>query len=351
MTHTRSPWRNLRRGVGMFVALAKGVMLWSELIIIYLAAAAPFGVSNFLCQPATATRTRALLRATGAALLWPLTLLTRPLVQKNSRRVETETAMTELPSSEVSASREERMEAARRALLSSLYRAGDIAETVSFVNTAAAGGAVRYTIATVERYVGLALLVADADEAASLPVHAPRETELCRIGGRTGDDLHIAGLCHGRRNIARLRAHHADSRLELLHALAELREVFETTHAATTTDAHTATEHVAGARPLFAALLETYARAIDLLSLLEDERAARRVARLLDAACARLRRVESLHTHAAPESLIHSDTTGNVTGDEPCTTSIPQTKTQPPQPHLSGAQAIPSSAHTIPTHG
>lgn len=324
----------------MFVALAKGVMLLSELIIIYLAAAAPFGVANFLRQPAIAPRTRSLLQATGAGLLWPLTLLSRPFVQKKFRRVEHEAAATP----EVSLSREQRTEAARRALLASLYRTGDLAEEVSAVNTVAAGDAVRETVAAVERYVGLALLVADADEAASPPQHEPRETELCRISGRTGDDLHIAALCHGRRNIARLRAHHADSRLELLHALAELREVFENTHAATTTDARAATEYLAGARPLFAALLETYARAIDLLSLLEDERAARRVARLLDAACARLRRIESLQTHDAPESLIHTDTTGNVNGDEPCTTSIPQTKPQPPQPRLSGAQ-------TIPTHG
>jgi hypothetical protein len=320
-------------------------MLLSELIIIYLAAAAPFGVANFLRQPATATRTRSLLQATGAGLLWPLTLLSRPFVQKGFRRIEhDETATPEVPSSKVSLSREQRIESARRALLASLYRTGDLAEEVSAVNTEAAGGAVRETIAAVERYVGLALAVADADEAAASPQYEPRETELCRISGRTGDDLHIAALCHGRRNIARLRAHHADSRLELLHALAELREVFENTHAATPTDARAATEYVDGARPLFAALLETYARAIDLLSLLEDERAARRVARLLDAACARLRRVESLQTDAAPESLIATDTTGNVAGDEPCTTSIPQTKPQPPQPHLSGAQ-------TIPTHG
>jgi hypothetical protein len=304
-------------------------MLLSELFIIYLAAAAPFGVANFLRQPATATRTRSLLQATGAGLLWPLALLARPFVQKNFRRVAYEASAPE-----PSPSREQRTEDARRALLASLYRTGDLAEEVSAVNNEAAGDAVRETIAAVERYVGLSLLVADADEASSLQ-HEPRELELCRISGRTGDDLNIAALCHGRRNIARLRAHHADSRLELLHALAELREVLESTHAGTTTDARAATEYVAGTHTLFAALLETYARAVDLLSLLEDERAARRVARLLDAACARLRRIESLQAQAAPESLIETDTTGNVNGDEPCTTSIPQTK-----PQLSRPQTI-----------
>ena len=319
----------------MFVALAKGAMLLSELIIIYLAVAAPFGVATFLRQPASATRTRSLLHATGAALLWPFTILSRPFVQNNFRRGEDVAATPEVTSSEVSHSRELRIDAARRALLSTLYRTGDLAEGISVVNPEATGSAVREAVAAVERYVGLALLVADADEAdeAASPRHAPRETELCRISGRAGDDLHIAGLCHGRRNIARLRAHHADSRLELLHALAELREVFKNTHAATTTDAQAAKEYLNGARPLFAALLETYARAIDLLSLFEDERAAWRVARLLDAACARLRRVESLQTHDAPESLTQTDTTGNVTGDEPCTTSIPPTKTHPQLSH------------------
>lgn len=324
MTHRHALRRNPHRSVGMFVALAKGVMLLSELIIIYLAAAAPFGVANFLCQPAGAPRTRALLHATCAALLWPLALLSRPLVQKKFRRGEAETPMPE-----VSLSRELRIDAARRALLSSLYRTGDLAEEVSNANTEATREAVRETVASVERYVGLTLAVADADEEAS--PHAPRETELCRLSGRAGDDLHVAALCHGRRNIARLRAHQADSRLELLHALAELREVFESMHAATTTDAHPA------ARPLFAALLETYTHAIALLSLFEDERAAKRVARLLDAARAHLRRIESLNSPAAPESQVRPDTTGNVNGDELCTTSIPQTN---PQPQLSRPQTI-----------
>ncbi|HEY0097926.1 MAG TPA: hypothetical protein VGB76_03130 [Pyrinomonadaceae bacterium] len=301
-------------------------MLLSEFIIIYLAAAAPFGVTNFLRQPAGARRTRSLLHATGAALLWPLTLLSLPFVHKKFRRVEPEAAAPE-----VSLSREQRTEVARRALLSSLYRMEDLAEEVPGLQTEATRSALRETISAVERYVGLALAVAEADEAAS--VRVPRETELCRLSGRAGDDLHIATLCHGRRNIARLRAHGADSRLELLHALAELREVFESTHAATPTEA----QAVAPSRHLFAALLETYMRAIDLLSLFEDERAAATVVRLLDAVRARLRRSESLDAEAAPPSLMQTDRESNVTGDEPCITSIPQTN---PQTQLSPTQTI-----------
>jgi hypothetical protein len=325
----------------MFVALSKGVMLLSELIIIYLAVAAPFGVANFLQRPARVPHTSSLLHATGAALLWPLTLLSsRSLRRKNFGGAEPVEFTSEVsPSHElqvsssrerqVSVSREQRTEAARRALLSSLYRTGDLAEEVAGANTEAARVAVSETLASVECYVGLALAVADADEET---VRVPRETELCRISGRSGDDLHIAALCHRRRNLARLHAHQAASRLELLHALAELREVFEHTLATTTTDMHAATH------PLFASLLETYARAVDLFSLFGDERAAGKVTRLLDAACAPMRRMEAQEPHAAPESLIHTDTTGNpAPEDQPCTTSIPQTN---PQPQLSPTQTI-----------
>jgi hypothetical protein len=320
--------RQLRTRVGMFVALSKGVMLLSELIIIYLAAAAPFGVAKFLRQPTSVSRSRALLRATGAALLWPLMLLSRRFVQKKFGRVEHEAATPE-----VSLSRELRIDDARRALLSSLYRTGDLAEEVSGLNTEATRGTVRETIASVERYVGLALAVAVADEEAS-SLRAPRETELCRLSGRTGDDLHIAGLCHRRRNVARLRAHQSDSRLELLHAFAELREVFESTHAAHAMDAPAAVP----ARRLFAALLETYTRAFELLSLFEDERAAAKIARLLDGVRPRVLRIESLSPAAtAPQSLIQTDTKGNVIGDESCTTSIAQAN---PQTQLSRTQTI-----------
>lgn len=325
MTGRRSLSHVRRRGVGMYVALSNGVMLLSELIIIYLAAAAPFGVASFLRRRAGVPRTPALLQATGTALLWPLALLFRTLMPKKFSRAKQATATPE-----VSPTRELRIDAARRTLLSSLYRTGDVAEELCGSNAGAAGAALRETVTAVERYVGLSLAVADADEEAS---HAPREAELCRISGRTGDDLHLAELCHRRRNTARLRAHQSDSRLELLHALAGLREFFESTFPSNATEAQ-ATLH-----PLFASLLETYAHAVDLLSLFEDEQAAGRVVRLLDATRARLRRIESPCQQAAPESPSQTDTKGSVAApeDEPCTTSIPHTN---PQTQLSRTQTI-----------
>jgi len=307
-------------------------MRLSELIIIYLAAAAPFGVSDFLNRPAGVAHTRSLFNAARAALCWPLALLSRPLIRKKFSRRELKT-----DESVASSSRELRIDNARRALLSTFYRMEDLARAESSGATSfgatfvAAREALREAGAAVERYVGLALAVENACLDAS-----PRETELCRLAGRAGDDLKVAGRCHQRRNAARLKAHHAQSRLELLHALAELREVFESAHPNATCDGATRTH--------FDALLDTYARAIDLLSLLEDERAALSVARILDAACARRTgRTESLSPQVAPASLVQPDTTGNVARkDEPCTTSIPQTNSQPP---------LPPRTQTIRAHG
>lgn len=305
-----------RQSAGMFVALSNGVMLLSELIIIYLAVAAPFGVANFLHRRADVSGSRSLLHATGAALLWPLILLIRPSTQKKF-------GLRELhqPEQNDSTSRELRIDDARRALLSVLYQTEDLARDISSSNTEATRESVcGAVIASVECYVGLSLAAAGANETAS-----PRETELCRIAGREEtDDLLIAARCHQRRNLARLKAHQAESRLELLHALAELRDVCERIQAATTTQQ--------AAHGLLAALLETYARAFELLSLFEDERAAMRVAQLIDSTGARLRRSETLQTQVAPQSLVQQNTAGNnARKDEPCTTSIPHTTTTQPQ--------------------
>jgi hypothetical protein len=73
----------------------------------------------------------------------------------------------------------------------------------------------------------------------------------------------------------------------LLHALAEVREALTMQmRLAAETDASAATR-------LSASILQVYGRAVELLSLLEDVRAATSVARLLDAECARLRRLEA----------------------------------------------------------
>nr|MDQ5838650.1 hypothetical protein [Acidobacteriota bacterium] len=62
----------------MTVALRQSAMLLSELAIIYLAAAAPFGVSRFLSERAGGVGAgRSLLRGACAALAWPYASLKR----------------------------------------------------------------------------------------------------------------------------------------------------------------------------------------------------------------------------------------------------------------------------------
>jgi hypothetical protein len=133
----------------------------------------------------------------------------------------------------------------------------------------------------VEKYVGLTLAVAESNPDAP---PSEREMESCRIAGRRGDDLLLAGRCIHRRNSARLITHQARSRTELLHALAEIREIAGSTVLSTKAkDAH----HLSVASVRF------YSHVFNLLSLLEDETAAKGVARLMDAECWRLRRLET----------------------------------------------------------
>jgi hypothetical protein len=135
-----------------------------------------------------------------------------------------------------------------------------------------------------EKYVGLTLALAEMklDDAP-----AGREMELCRIAGREGEDLLLAGRCIHRRNVSRLVASHARARTELLHTLAAVREI-------NGDRLNTASPLTMAAQHLSVAVLKFYGQAINLLSLLEDETAARATARLLDAECARLRKLEAL---------------------------------------------------------
>src|SRR5829696_6993360 len=71
----------------MCVALRRGAMIVNELFIIYLAAAAPFGVARFLSEHSGGADTHtALFKAAGAALGWPFTSLPRLLRRLASLR-------------------------------------------------------------------------------------------------------------------------------------------------------------------------------------------------------------------------------------------------------------------------
>ncbi len=263
---------------GICVALTPATMKLSEAITIYLAAGASFGVYNFLREQNPASRFHTFVRAARAAILWPLAAakILRPRQRPNEGRA------AGTINDQASAQFVERIGQAKRKLLASLYRLFELLNLSSGGEREKMESASRTVRETVEKYVELTMVAAVAN--ADAPPTG-RELELFRIAGRKGDDLLLAGRCIHRRNAARLVAHQARARTELLHALAEIREVV---------NGVTASTNVVAARHLSVETLRFYACAFDLLSLLEDESAAIIIARLLDAECARLRRLEAL---------------------------------------------------------
>jgi hypothetical protein len=284
-------------------------MLLSELAIIYLATAAPFGVARFLGEHASGTRKLpALLKAAGASLAWPFTSLTLLLKRACSR------SDTERVSDEGGAPDEQRVEQVKRVAVNALRSVEELLADACELRS----GVERHTLyaarESIERYAGLALACTSA---ACAPARAdarpsPRELELCRIAGRAGDDLLVAGLCVHRRNITRLFAHRERASSELVHALAAVREVAHNLYPApipSQSVEQTCDENV---RRVSEALLRALSHAIELLSLFDDRATTNGVARLLDAERARLRRVE-FHTSAETRA-------GAQQGEDSCTT-------------------------------
>lgn len=304
-----------------------------EFVTIYLAAAAPAGVIFYLRQPAHAQRASTCARALFAGLLFPFTLACYALLSRRSTRVahtsdpKTHEAATHDATDEA-ATHEAKIDSSRKALINALHNFEDRAREAGGTRAAQSVADAHALTSTVERYAGLTLALA-----AAAPEGEPvaRELELARVAGRTGDDLDIAGRCVRRRNASRLCEHQAQSRIELLHALAELQDALDAfadprggrTNSSGRANVsgqagiagHAAVSHHAraaaspSAQALSAALLRVYERAFDLFMLLEDARGVQSLTRLLDATRARLYR----HHDADPAHAPRLDAAGEVT--------------------------------------
>ncbi|HEV7889285.1 MAG TPA: hypothetical protein VGP08_01530 [Pyrinomonadaceae bacterium] len=292
-------------------------MLLSELAIIYLAAAAPFGVARFFKDQTENTRApRRLLKATAVALAWPLSAPRMLLARRHAARVEGD-------ADDAHAHAERRVELVKRSAVNSLREVEDL--LVELCGDARPREEERHALFAarecVERYAGLSLACASADED-----EAPteRELELCRIAGRAGDDLLTAGRCVHRRSVTRLLAHRERARSELIHSLAGACEV---THDFRASAGGVNSKARAGGDArvqISEAMLRALARAIELMSLFDDRGAVVSAARLLDAECARAGRLDRGAAHAQP---------GAKEGAEQCTTRAAHTAfaTQPPR--------------------
>lgn len=277
-------------------------MRLSELITIYLAAAAPVGVAYFLQQQERPLRSRTFAKAIGVALCWPFALCFQFFADR-----PTATEQTDDNDDEEASFDDERLDAALDACVNALHETEDSAQETFGVQSEQLRHALLDACSSLERYVGLT-------RAASLVAEnappSPREIELPRVAGRTEDDLEVAGRCLHRRNVAHLRAHQTRARVELLHALAEIHEVIDRSYLAANADAQSV-------RRFSQAVVLFYGRVIDLLSLLEQNQiAAHGVARLLDAACARVRALEAI---TGRRELLPAHR-----GNESCTASTPQ---------------------------
>jgi hypothetical protein len=297
-------------------------MRLSQLITIYLAAAAPVGVLVFLRRHADAARARAVARAAAAGLLFPFTLAAYALSRGNLIGATTH--------ADSRGSHEEKIESARKALVAALHAFEDRARAAGGRRTDDAVRAAHALTSTVERYEGLTLALANAE-----PDGEPdaRETELARMAGRGGEDLEIAGRCVRRRNASRLREHQARSRLELLHALAELQDTLEgLDHSRAVRQSRAAVDsqhQPSTTNQLPAALLRVYERAFDLLLLLEDARGVQTLVRLTDATRARLYRHREEVPHVADEDATRGQ---SCTPHRPLTTPVALTTSQVPTP-------------------
>ncbi|HEX8351392.1 MAG TPA: hypothetical protein VF611_00605 [Pyrinomonadaceae bacterium] len=278
----------------MCVALPLCVMLLSDIFIIYLAAAAPFGVSRFLSEHAGGAGTLpALLSGAGAALAWPFTSLARLLGRDGETK---NTEGRDLV--------EQRVEHAKRAAVNALRAFEDSLEEARAIRDEAGRHTLYLARECVERYAGLALAAAHASPQAR---PSAREMELCRIAGRGGDDLLTAGRCVHRRNVTRLIAHRERASAELVQSLAAVcalaRDPRETPRALNSEEQLRADEP----GQISEALPRALSRVVELLSLLDDRATADGVARLLDAVRELRGRAES--PRAADDE-----------GEEPCTT-------------------------------
>ena len=283
-------------------------MRLSEAITIYLAAGAPFGFHYFLgrCRR-SAGRLRSLSRAARAALLWPLAaaklLLSRPDPDERGTAAEFDEKATRLS---------EKIGHAQSKLLSSLYKLAELAQSSPGAESARVERVVRTVREASEKYIGLTTAVAESDPDGPL---GQRELELYRVAGRKGQDLLLAGRCVRRRNAARLVKHQARARVELLHALAEIRETVSASNARS--------KNLSASHHASVAIVRLYACALNLLSLLEDEAATTGVSRLLDAECARLRQLEAMKEgRAAKEETCKAHTTQIVFTGQPQTGSL-----------------------------
>lgn len=257
------------------ITIAQAIfMRLTEILTIYLAIGAPFGVARFF-DARSGSGARVLLEAIGSALAWPVTALrlsrslTTTSAAKADAQAETVLGLAQLRARGAFEEALRRVEETESALEKPLIRR-DFERSL------------RALLSAIDQHYHLrsALQKMSIDAA---PV--PLAVELCRLSGRAGDDLAIAAACIHRQNKAHLNARCAQSADELIAALKHFQI--------------TADEYVPDGLVSYAAqlahrqtMLTLYCLAVELLSWLDDRTTAVRAGRFVDVECAKLRLIE-----------------------------------------------------------
>jgi hypothetical protein len=255
----------------MVIAIQRVVMHLSEIITIYLAAGAPFGVHYFFQKRAQIKSALGVLKVIGVTLCWPL-IATRYFLSKRKKAIQ---SAKNVP--------DERLEQIRRALYASLQIIREFVGEQRIKESRRLEELLYVIRESAEKYSGLARFVDDLDERG---VPSKHELEIFRVSEREGKDLSIAGQCLHRRNVRQLVKHRNHARALFVHALVETQEIANEINSSSLINA-------VKARQLSEALLQLYDNAIELLSLIEDQKAVMIVARLLDKESDRLREIEA----------------------------------------------------------
>lgn len=266
---------------GTCIAISRVAMRLSEAITIYLAIGAPFGVRYFFHAQAGEHGFRKMWKAAAAGFSWPLVvwrILVAHFAQSSSEEI----------ADSVSKNHDERVHDAKRRFLASIHALSDLTADASGPVHEDLERAAFILLENVDTYVGLAPAINDVAVDDSPKEHA---RELFRIAGRKGDDLLLAAQCAHRRNASRMIEHYTRARNLLVHSIADLREAVERVRPQI--DANGVSEQRLGM-----AAVELYKNAFDLLSLMEDDENAMRIAELLNRELSRLRRLEIMETRS-----------------------------------------------------
>lgn len=246
-------------------------MRLSEMITIYLAVGAPFGVHYFFQKRTQMKRPRGLLKAIGAMIYWPLIVVRYFLLRRTGSNRITQNPF------------DERLEQTRRVLYASLHTIRELSSEQRLKENERLEELVYVIRENAEKYLGLALAADDLDENSEPSKH---ELEIFRLEERSIEDLSISGRCIHRRNVRQLIKHRNRARALFVHALVETQEIANEINLSSLINA-------VRAHQLSKALLQLYSNAIELLSLIKDVKAAKIVAQLLDKESVRLREIEA----------------------------------------------------------